>query len=177
MHLIAACLILFGCGIESRHGEKFASPDSFRASLSKVFDEYVIVEKALADSQVVLALNAGSTMHARLHEVSTDGLDSAGKAYWDTTTNRIMAVLHQPSATAEDLQAARKTFAAYSPILADAFMAFELNSRVQILVLNCPKAMGGQGAMWMQRDANASNPYLGRADNSCAVRLDQAGHH
>jgi hypothetical protein len=164
--LIPAMALLVGCGGGTPPARSYAAPDAFRASLAKVYEAYLIVANALADGQEVLSANAASAMHSRLHEVPPEGLDSAAKAYWDTTTNRIMAVLHSPAGT--DIASGRRLFAGYSPILADAFRAFDLGSRVPIVAFTCPTAVDGGAAMWMQRESIPANPYLGRADNSCA---------
>jgi hypothetical protein len=167
--LAAACfLFASGCSRQTGPTKTFAAPESFRTSLAAVFDGYVIVANALADGQIVLAMNAASAMHAKLHEAVTDGLDSAAKAYWDSTTGKLMTVLHQPAAAVADLDTVRAVFAAYSPILDSAFHAFALETRVPIAAFTCAKALGGKGAMWMQRDAVPVNPYLGRADLGCA---------
>ena len=166
---ILALPVLTGCGGKTPQAKTYASPDAFRASLAQVYEAYLIVENALADGQEVLGANAASAMHSRLHEVPPEGLDSAAKAYWDTTTNRVMAVLHRPAGTG--IASARKLFAGYSPILGDAFRAFDLGSRVPILAFTCATAVDGGAAMWMQREALPANPYLGRGDKTCAAPL------
>jgi hypothetical protein len=114
-------------------------------------------------------------MHAGLHEISTDGLDSSGKTYWDSGNVRIMEILHSPDLMTGGLPAVRKAFMQFSPLLLDRMERFGIMARDPIFLFRCPETGADTGAIWFQRDRKASNPYWGDSLRACGVVVREVG--
>jgi membrane fusion protein, copper/silver efflux system len=148
----------------------FPVPDTFKAALGKVFEGYARVQSALAQDSLAKAKEAFSSMHALLHMMPKDGLDSSAKADWDSTDVKIMAVLH-PMATAETLDSIRVHFMDFSQILIESVGKYGIATEAPIYQFHCPMAKGNQGADWLQSDSVLSNPYFGKAMLTCGNRV------
>ena len=105
-------------------------------------------------------------MHAVLHMMPKEGLDSSATADWDTTDAKIMAVLH-PMAIAETLEATRVHFMDFSQILITAVKKYGLAGEAPVYQFHCPMARNNQGADWLQTDSILANPYFGKAMPGC----------
>jgi membrane fusion protein, copper/silver efflux system len=147
-------------------GPVFPAPDSFQAGLGKVYAGYVDIQAALAADDFQAAQAAFSAMHGTLHIIQTDGLDSSAKAYWDTSTTRIMEVLH-PMATSGNIDTMRLHFMDFTPALLDAIDKFGVSSTAGIYLFHCPMARKNQGAEWLQKDSLIANPYFGKSMLKC----------
>lgn len=152
--------------LEALPGTTYSAPDTFKTALGKVFDGYEGIQIALAQDDLPKAKKSFSTMHAVLHIMPKEGLDSAASAYWDTTDARIMAILH-PMASADSLEAARAYFMDFSVVLSEAIGKFGLAGTGPIYHFHCPMARDNQGADWLQKDSVPANPYFGSAMPRC----------
>lgn len=144
----------------------FAAPDAFKSALVKVFAGYTSIQSALAQDDLAAAKEAFSSMHAVLHMMPKEGLDSAANAYWDSTDVRIMAILH-PMASADSLGTARVHFMDFSLVLSDAIEKFGVAGAGPVYRFHCPMARGNKGADWLQKDSLPANPYYGKSMLKC----------
>jgi membrane fusion protein, copper/silver efflux system len=143
-----------------------ATPDTFKIALRKVFEGYLQIQTALAQDDFAGAKEAFSSMHAVLHMMPTEGLDSAAKSLWGATDTRIMDVLH-PMAIAENLDSTRAYFSDFSQILTEAIENFGIAGDGRVYQFHCPMAKGNQGANWLQSDSSLANPYFGKSMLTC----------
>lgn len=151
---------------------KFAAPDSFKVGLGKVFEGYERMESALAHDDFPKAKEAFHSMHGLLHVVQTDGLDSSGKAYWDSLDASIMEILH-PMAAAQDIAGMRDHFGEFSAQIIDALEKFGAISQLRAFQFHCPMAKDNQGADWLQRDTIMLNPYFGNSMLKCGNLVEE----
>ena len=144
----------------------FVASDSFKVVLGKVYEGYVEIESALAHDDFEKAKEAFNGMHAILHMVPTDGLDSSGKAYWNSLNDSIMSVLH-PMAGAENIAAMRNYLVDFTPMVISALEKFGAHSKLDAYVFHCPMVRKNQGANWIQGDSVLLNPYYGKSMATC----------
>jgi Cu(I)/Ag(I) efflux system membrane fusion protein len=93
---------------------------------------------------------------------------------WMAQAELLGAALGEMS-TAGDLDAMRAGFAKLSERLVAVTRAFGPSLTGPLRVVRCPMAFGGQGALWLQRDAEVRNPYMGAAMPTCGEVLEVIG--
>lgn len=145
---------------------KYHVPNTFRVALGKVFEGYARIQSALAQDDLAKSKEAFSTMHALLHMMPKEGLDSTAKAEWDSTDVKIMAALH-PMATATTLDSTRAHFMEFSQILIEAIGKYGIAVEAPLYQFHCPMAKNNQGADWLQSDSVLANPYFGKGMSTC----------
>ena len=147
---------------------EYQVPDTFKVALGKVFQGYARIQSALAQDDLAKSKDAFSHMHALLHMMPKDVLDSSAKAKWDSTDSEIMNVLH-PMAMATTLDSTRAHFMEFSGILIEVIGAFGIAADAPIYQFHCPMAKDNQGADWLQSDSTLANPYFGKAMMTCGT--------
>lgn len=152
--------------VESAAKPAIAAPDTFKAALGRVYDGYIGIQEALAQDDFGKAKEAFSSMHGLLHMMPKEGLDSMARTAWDSSDARMMASLH-PMASSKDIEDFRTHFAGFSDAMADAVEKFGTDGAVPIYQMHCPMAKGNQGADWLQKDKEVSNPYFGGSMLKC----------
>jgi membrane fusion protein, copper/silver efflux system len=145
---------------------EFAVPDTFKTALGKVFEGYVRIEDALAHDDLPKAQEAFGSMHAILHMIPIDELDSTAGSYWKATDDRIMSALH-PMASAKTLEATRAHFMEFSLIMTEAIEKLGISGGTRVYLFHCPMARENKGAEWLQNDSTLANPYFGKSMATC----------
>lgn len=145
---------------------RFQVPDTFKVALGKVFEGYAGIQSALAQDDLAKSKEAFSTMHAMLHMMPKEGLDSSAMADWDSTDVKIMSVLH-PMATSTTLDTARSHFIDFSRILIETIGKYGIALDHPVYRFHCPMAKNNQGADWLQGDSILLNPYFGKSMQKC----------
>jgi len=166
--LFTAALIslIFGCREQARPLAPFAAPEAFKAGLVRVLDKYAIVQGGLVTGNQTLAKNALSAMHGELHALSSDGMDSAAKAYFDSTDMGIMGVLHDTAFANGDIEVARRLFREFTPYLSDLLVRFGVTGEIPVYAFRCAEA---GSAEWLQKDSSMfANPYPADSAQGCA---------
>lgn len=153
---------------------KFAAPETFKAGLGKVYQGYEKIESALAHDDFPKAKEAFQSMHGILHMQQTEGLDSAGKAYWRALDSSFMEVLH-PMAASKDIAEMRDHLIDFSPLMLDALESFGAKSETRAFLFHCPMARNNQGADWLQSDSTLLNPYYGKEMPTCGSLVREVG--
>ena len=144
----------------------FSVPDTFKVALGNVFEGYTRIQSALAQDDLARAQAAFSSMHALLHMMPKEGLDSSAIAYWSRTDSEIMDVLH-PLETAVTLETTRMQFSEFSRILVDAIDTIGISGQHPVYQFHCPMARENKGADWLQMDTTLANPYFGQSMLTC----------
>lgn len=182
--LIAAALLL-GCGkkeepAQSSRTEPHAGaspqsaspepvagvPDSFQVGIGKVYDGYLQIESALAHDDFEKAKAAFQSMHAVLHMLPKDALDSAKRADWESLDASFMEVLH-PMAASKDIAEMRNHLAEFTPLVVAALEKFGARASNHAYLFHCPMARDNAGADWLQPDTSRLNPYYGKSMPKC----------
>lgn len=158
---IAYLGLLSDCAPKEASKQVFESPEAFKVGLGKVYESYSIVHAGLSTDNLVLSQNALSALHGRLHEIQIEGLDSSGKAFWDSGTTRIMTILHHPGLMGGGLPEVRNAVMDVTPLLLDWLERFGFRAQDPVFLYQCPKARDGQTVIWLQKGQVTLNPYLG----------------
>jgi Cu(I)/Ag(I) efflux system membrane fusion protein len=149
-------------------------PDSFQAGIGKVYDGYLGIESALAHDDFKGAKDAFQSMHAVLHVLPKDRLDSAQKADWDGLEASFMEVLH-PMAASKDIAEMRNHLADFTPLVVTALEKFGARTSNHAYLFHCPMARNNAGADWLQPDTSRLNPYFGKSMPKCGSYVKEIG--
>ena len=141
-------------------------PDSFQAGIGKVYDGYLQIESALAHDDFNGAKDAFQSMHAILHMLPKDVLDSAQKTGWDGLDASFMEVLH-PMAASKDIAEMRNHLGDFTPLVVKALEQFGARTSNHAYLYHCPMARNNAGADWIQPDTSRLNPFFGKSMPKC----------
>lgn len=144
----------------------FTASDSFKVGLGNFYTGYLKVESALGRDDFSKAKEEFQSMHGYLHILQTDGLDSLGKAYWDSLDAAFMQVLH-PMASSENIAIMRDHLIDFTPLVVNTIEKFGAITTEKAFLFHCPMARNNQGADWLQSDTTLLNPYFGKAMPTC----------
>ncbi len=145
---------------------EFATPDSFKVGLGKVYGGYLQIGTALAHDDFQKAKDAFQSMHAVLHILPIEGMDMAASANWDSLDGRLMKVLH-PMSASPDISTMRTHFADFTPLMLEAIENFGLVGPDPVYLYHCPMARNNEGADWLQGDKKLLNPFYGGTMPKC----------
>jgi hypothetical protein len=179
LNRIGSLIILglaLGCSPEEQPKPVFQTPENFKLGLGRVYEGYLIVLSGLTAGNVVVAINSLSAMHGKLHEVPSEGLDSAAKADWDSGNVRIMEILHHPSLMNGGLPEVGKAIMDFSPLLLDRMERFGIRPQSPVYLFSCPRARDSGEALWLQREAAIRNPYLGDSLRTCGNKVREVSN-
>jgi Cu(I)/Ag(I) efflux system membrane fusion protein len=110
-------------------------------------------------------------MHALLHTLPVDGLDSAAKAQWTRLDERLMEVLH-PMAASKDIGEMRNHLADFTPLMLEAIEKFGILGDKGVYHFHCPMARNNAGADWLQGDPKMENPFYGKSMLNCGSLVE-----
>jgi hypothetical protein len=85
------------------------------------------MQAALSRDDLKKAKEEFQSLHASLHMMPVDDLDSGSQAYWDSVDAQIMAILH-PLAASENLDSAKLYSKAFGDLLFPTLQRFNLSS-------------------------------------------------
>jgi hypothetical protein len=111
--LILAALLTTACERKAVAPAQLTHPE-FQAALDQVLQGQSQMQQSLSQNDLEKTKTAFQSLHAVLHMMPVEGLDSEKQAYWDSANTEIMAILH-PLAAAKDIDSAKayvKTFGA-----------------------------------------------------------------
>ncbi|MEO7424164.1 MAG: DUF3347 domain-containing protein [Fibrobacteria bacterium] len=150
---------------------EYASPDSFQVGLGKVYQGYLKIEGALAHDDFQGAKDAFQGMHAVLHMLPTEGMDTAASTNWDSLDTRFMRVLH-PMAASETIAIMRDHLADFTPLMLEAIKKFGVQAAGPVYLFHCPMARNNQGADWLQGGRILENPFYGKSMLQCGSLVE-----
>jgi Cu(I)/Ag(I) efflux system membrane fusion protein len=149
----------------------YAVPDSFKVALGKVYAGYLQIEGALAHDDFAKAKSEFGSMHAVLHTLPVNGLDSTAKAQWTSLDERLMEVLH-PMAASKDIGEMRNHLADFTPLMLEAIEKFGILGDKGVYHFHCPMARNNAGADWLQGDPEMENPFYGKSMSGCGSLVE-----
>jgi Cu(I)/Ag(I) efflux system membrane fusion protein len=145
---------------------EYAAPDSFQVGLGKVYQGYLKIEVALAHDDLQGAKDAFQGMHAVLHTLPTEGMDTVAVTHWDSLDTRFMRVLH-PMAASETIAIMRDHLADFTPLMLEAIKKFGVQAAGPVYLFHCPMARNNAGADWLQGGKTLENPFYGKSMLQC----------
>ena len=144
----------------------FEVPATFQAQLTKVFDAYLSIRKALAEDKADEAKAAVRRSTRALHGVDMKLLKGEAHHVWMRHHGKLQKAL-EAMQSAEDIGALRAGFEVLSNDLTGAIKAFGIDRGRTVYQLHCSMAFGNRGAYWLQSDKDVRNPYFGAAMLKC----------
>ena len=148
-------------------------PSEFQAQLAELWNGYLQLGDALAGDDADTAKQMLPSLTRALANVDMQLLtEPAAHEAWMREQNNLKAIL-PTFADATDLQQLRAAFEPLSGEMQVLVLQFGIGAEQPVYELHCPMAFGNKGAIWLQRDDQARNPYFGARMLKCADRIDR----
>jgi Cu(I)/Ag(I) efflux system membrane fusion protein len=161
---------------EPRQIERVVVAPQFQAELSRVWDQYLAVQQALAADDFEKAQKAIAGLESAVTTVDTESLKgSAAEHLWHKEHANLTKLVRKLK-QAGDIKAMREDFRPLSEEVGVLAKAFGFGEDNAIYELQCPMAFEGQGAIWYQADDDVRNPYYGATMLKCADRVERVVH-
>lgn len=153
-------------GDASSAGDAAAASGSFRVALGELVSAQFGLVRALADDDPDTARRMALAVDAALHEV--DGTQLKGAAARQEWNGQAQAMHEALSALAlaPGLDGQRQHFESFSDALTQSVRAFGIDGAGPVQRAVCPMVQGREG-YWLQAREEITNPYLGKAMQSC----------
>lgn len=151
--------------------ERLEVPSQFQKQLKAVFDNYMVIEKALVEDNSEKPKQGASELLKSLQKVDMKLLKE------DTAHNKWMRLEKElkESATAisqtSDIKVQRDHFIALSAHLINAVKTFGINQKVYVDY--CPMVNNDVGAFWLSTEEEILNPYFGASMLRCGEITDE----
>ncbi len=144
----------------------------FQSRLAGLWRTYLTIGDLLAGDNFEEAKRAAASLERTLGAVDMKLLtDARSHTAWMRELSNLRSI-QNGMATADDLQRLRGHFQSLSGEMQVLALTFGFGDKVLVYQLHCPMAFGNQGAIWLQKDAQARNPYLGSIMPKCADRVE-----
>lgn len=163
----------FGVSHAGHLARTFDVPAEFQQQLAGLWAGYVQLSAALAGDDAGAARQTLPGLTQALAAVDMKLLaDAEAHEAWMREQSNLQSIL-KTLADAEDLRQLRAAFEALSGEMQALVLQFGLGGQHPVYELHCPMAFGNKGAIWLQPDDQARNPYFGAEMPKCADRIDQ----
>lgn len=146
-------------------------PEEFRLQIDAVLAAYFEISTALSHDQFGDAVGSSSLLLASLTAVDESLLPHAGHPIWAEAKSELMQA-STGITNAGDIDVARQEFYKLSVQMIQTVRAFGSSGQSPVLVFNCPMAMDGDGADWLQNTAGTENPYYGSQMFKCGSQTE-----
>jgi multidrug efflux pump subunit AcrA (membrane-fusion protein) len=161
---------------EPRRIERVVVAAQFQAELSRVWGQYLTVQRALAADDFEKAQQALAGLESAVATVGTESIKgSAAEHLWHKELANLTTLVNKLKQT-DDIKAMREGFRPLSEEVGVLAKAFGFGKTNAIYELHCPMAFEGQGAIWYQADEDVRNPYYGATMLKCADRVERVVH-
>lgn len=146
--------------------KRLEAPAAFLNQLTKVYDAYLPLQKALSGDDFDASKPAAQKLVDALETVDMALLKGEAHMAWmehlKTLTDGGAAM-----ASASSIGDARKAFEHVSNGVITALKQFGSSPDTPANVFHCPMALGGKGANWLQSTEGTENPYYGAKMFKC----------
>ncbi len=151
---------------ESRGPEEMIDvPPEFRDALRPVVENYLAMQKALADDDFENAQQAGSAMVEAAEKANPQGPARATEVW---TKLRAEYARHgEHFSMVRDLGRAREAFDGFSSVTSRLLARFGNPTDRELRVAFCPMAFENRGATWIQATDEVDNSYFGSEMLQC----------
>ncbi len=145
-------------------------PAGFRQHLNTVYTAYGAVADALAGGDSESLSSSVSTLRDVLEKTGPTLSDKTAEETWVALLESMRTYATAASAGTEE--EGLRAFAELSVSVGEAVAAFGLEPNREIFVLQCPMALDGEGAIWLQDSSQTHNPYFGGGMLRCGSVLE-----
>ncbi len=146
-------------------------PEEFRLQMDGILAAYFEISAALSHDQFDKAVGSSSKLPAALTAVDESLLPHAGHSKWAEAKSGLTDASNG-IAKADDINMARHEFYKLSVRMIQTVRSFGASGQMPVLVFNCPMAMDGDGADWLQATAGTENPYYGSQMFKCGSQTE-----
>lgn len=151
--------------------KRLDSPPEFKTQLRAVFDEYMVIEKALVDDNSEIPQKRASDLLKSIEKVDMKLLnEEPAHSHWMRLEKELRKSATNIAKTS-DIKVQRDHFIALSAHLINALKTFGINQRVYVGF--CPMVNNDVGAFWLTRDNEILNPYYGASMLKCGDITDE----
>ena len=146
-------------------------PKKFRLQLDDVLAVYFEISTALSQDNLDQAKESAKKLPQALVDVDQGILPHTGHLIW-VDAKKEMEKASDSIAKSSDLKTARRAFFDLSAQMIQTVRAFGASGQTPVLVYNCPMAMDGAGADWLQKTVGTENPYYGSQMFKCGSQTE-----
>jgi len=142
----------------------------FKEQLNTVFENYVLVDKALVNDDAETAKKASNALQKSLQQMDMKLLKGDAHNHWMTLEKELKEST-KAIANTSDIKKQREHFIHLSAHLINAIKTFGINQKVYVDF--CPMANNNGGAYWLSKDKEIRNPYFGADMLTCGSVTDE----
>ncbi|MCM4169514.1 efflux RND transporter periplasmic adaptor subunit [Arenibacter sp. H213] len=151
--------------------KRLVVPSKFQVQLKAIFDDYMVIEKALVQDNAEIPQKAASAMLKSIQNVDMKLInEDPAHSRWMLLDEEL-----QESATAisntSDIKMQRNHFISLSAHLINAVKTFGISRKV--FVDYCPMVNNDVGAYWLSTEEEILNPYFGASMLRCGEVTDE----
>lgn len=151
--------------------ERLEVPSKFQGQLKAVFDDYMVIEKALVNDNAETPKKAAGDLLKNLQKVDMKLVkDEPAHNRWMLLEKELQESALAISKTS-DIDEQRDHFIHLSAHLINAVKTFGINQKVYVDY--CPMVKGDLGAFWMSTEEEILNPYFGASMLRCGEITDE----
>lgn len=143
----------------------------FQKQLKAVFDDYMVIEKALVNDDSDKPKTAASDLLKSIQKVDMKLLkEEPGHSHWMELEKELQTAAKAISKTS-DIKEQRDYFETLSNYLINAVKTFGINQKVYVDF--CPMVNSDKGAFWLSTEEGILNPYYGASMLKCGEVTDE----
>jgi Cu(I)/Ag(I) efflux system membrane fusion protein len=151
--------------------ERLEVPAKFQDQLKAVFEDYMVIEKALVNDNAETPKKAAGDLLKNLQKVDMKLVkDEPAHSRWMLLEKELQESALAISKTS-DIDEQRDHFIHLSAHLINAVKTFGINQKVYVDY--CPMVKGDLGAFWMSTEEEILNPYFGASMLRCGEITDE----
>lgn len=146
-------------------------PLEFQEQLKAVFNDYMVIEKALVNDDPALPKEGAKDLLKRIEEVDMKLVnEEPGHSHWMLLDKGLQESALAISKTS-DIKEQRDHFYDLSNYLINAVQTFGINQKVYLDY--CPMVNNDEGAFWLSTEKEILNPYYGASMLRCGEIADE----
>ncbi len=138
--------------------------DEFATSFADAVSAYLDLKDALVETDAATAREKAEYLHAKLEDVSHEGLADEDASFWENTVAEMRSGTENIT-TEEDVEEQRYQFEYVSNAFIATFDRFG-NMGMTVYQQTCPMVRGGS-ADWISAEGQVMNPYHGERMMNC----------
>ncbi len=142
----------------------------FKEQLNTVFENYVLVDKALVNDDAETAKQSSKTLQKSLEKMDMKLLKGNAHNHWMTLEKELKESANAIANTS-DIKKQREHFIHLSAHLINAIKTFGIDQKVYLDF--CPMANNNEGAYWLSKEKEIRNPYFGKKMLDCGSIADE----
>lgn len=145
--------------------EQYKPPMEFGKQISTFYNNYLKLEEALVNSDIIAASRTAKEMKLLLDAIQEPTSDELIRKAWLNHKGGYAKTLTEFQHV-KDLQEKRSYFSHISEILYCTFKSFDIEIDT-VNVAYCPMAFNNKGAYWLADNKEIRNPYFGEKMLKC----------